>query len=264
MKYFNFLISFLNTWLKAIGINSQKTKITIYNIPRFLYEIRNYNRKLVQSSQQAKRFPIKITQIKPCLADYNAQAGTYGSYFHQDLWAAKKIYKKQPSKHVDIGSRIDGFISHLLVFTKVIEIDIRYLESKVEGLEFLQSNATDLEIFEDNSVDSISSLHVAEHFGLGRYGDNLDPDACFIFMKNLQRVLSRNGTLLFAVPIGQDSLYFNANRKFHPQTILSNFDKLKLVSSAAVSKKDTLIENLSIKEMATNKYRLGLFEFTKL
>jgi len=39
-----------------------------------------------------------------------------GHYFHQDLLVAGKIFKNNPIKHVDIGSRMDGFIAHVASF----------------------------------------------------------------------------------------------------------------------------------------------------
>ena len=223
-----------------------------------------YIKRLKNSSKISKKsFDLKLTRLKPVLNDYKEESGEFGAYFHQDLWAAQKVFKKLPKRHVDIGSRIDGFVSHLLVFTKVIEIDIRPLNSKTEGLTFVQSDATKLDLFDDNSIESLSSLHVAEHFGLGRYGDKVDPDACFTFMKTLQRVLSPNGTLLFSVPISEDVLFFNANRKFHPQTIVETFNELKLISASAISKTDYLEKNISIEKMSENQFRVGLFEFKK-
>ena len=55
-------------------------------------------------------------------------------YFIQDIWAAQRIYKKKPNEHIDIGSRVDGFVSHLMVFMKVKVIDIRPLSSKNKNL----------------------------------------------------------------------------------------------------------------------------------
>ena len=263
-KYFYFFFNFLNTWKKALNINEKKILIAIYNLPRFFYELYLYKKKLKNSSKISKKsFDVKLTTLKPILNDWNEESGEFGSYFHQDLWAAQKVFKKSPQKHVDIGSRIDGFVSHLLVFTEVIEIDIRPLNSRTEGLTFIQSDATKLDSFDDDSIESLSSLHVAEHFGLGRYGDKVDPDACFTFMKTLQRVLSPNGTLLFSVPIGEDVLFFNANRKFHPQTIIETFNELELISASAISKNDRLEKNISIEKMSENQFRVGLFEFKK-
>jgi hypothetical protein len=81
---------------------------------------------------------------------------------------SKKNYEIKPEKHIDIGSSIDGFISHLLVFMPRVDVvDIRALHSTVPELHFVQDDATHLTNFADCSLESISSLHAAEHFGLG-------------------------------------------------------------------------------------------------
>ena len=97
-------------------------------------------------------------------------------YFLQDIYIAKKIIKNNISNHYDIGSRVDGFISHLLSSDiNVHMIDIRPLPFEIDNLNFIEGNATDLSNIKDNSLNSLSSLHAVEHFGLGRYGDPVDP-----------------------------------------------------------------------------------------
>ena len=49
-------------------------------------------------------------------------------------------------------------------------------------------DATKLENMEDNSISSISSLCALEHFGLGRYGDEVNPEGCFEAFDAIQRV----------------------------------------------------------------------------
>src|SRR5258708_35341646 len=49
------------------------------------------------------------------------------SVFHQDLWAARMVFEQRPSRHVDVGSRIDGFVAHVLPFMLVTVVDIRPL-----------------------------------------------------------------------------------------------------------------------------------------
>ena len=67
--------------------------------------------------------------------------------------------KKHPEQHYDIGSRVDGFISHLLSFRRNINlIDIRPLERNVDGLNFIHSGATSLNNISDNSIESLSAL----------------------------------------------------------------------------------------------------------
>jgi hypothetical protein len=84
----------------------------------------------------------------------------------------------------------------------VTVIDIRPLTSTVEGLTFMQADATDLAGIQDDSVESLSSLHAVEHFGLGRYGDPVEPDACFRAMQALVRVLQPAAGSISLCPSG--------------------------------------------------------------
>lgn len=142
-------------------------------------------------------------------------------------------------------------------------MDIRPLDSSISGLTFLQDDATDMLKVRTDSVESLSSLHVAEHFGLGRYGDPIDPAACFRFMASLQRVLSPGGTLYFSVPIGRERVEFNANRVFAPGTILKNFPVLRLISFSYVGDDGNLYEDRDPADLPESELACGLFEFTK-
>ncbi len=71
-------------------------------------------------------------------------------------------------------------------------------------------------------ADSISCLHAIEHFGLGRYGDPIDPLGHQKGFLNLVSMLEDGGTLYMSFPIGrQNEVHFNAHRVFHPKDILS-------------------------------------------
>jgi SAM-dependent methyltransferase len=181
-----------------------------------------------------------------------------------DIWAARKIYDRRPAAHTDIGSRIDGFISHLLVFMPVTVIDIRALDSDIEGLRFISDDATNLAGFQDKSIDSLSCLHAAEHFGLGRYSDPIDPDACFKLINSLQRVLSKGGRLYFAVPIGRERVEFNAHRVFFARTIVEAFGELSLLSFSTVDDMGKFHKDANLEETDGMNYGCGLFEFTRL
>jgi SAM-dependent methyltransferase len=159
-------------------------------------------------------FPINDSY--PCLDDRLDSSGVAnGPYFHQDLYVAKQIFLQNPSKHVDIGSRIDGFVAHVAVFKKIEVIDIRHLESKVGNIEFKQADLmTDISKYE-NYCNSVSSLHVIEHFGLGRYGDTLDPMGHKRGFENIAKILKKGGIFYFSVPMGVQRIEFNAHRIFN-------------------------------------------------
>lgn len=241
------------------GFHPRVLARTLKNLPLFLKDVRQY-----RQMNPPEEFQIRRRDLFPILTDRTASAGyTADHYFHQDLWAARKIYERNPREHVDVGSRIDGFIAHLLTFRSVTVIDIRPLESKIRGLTFLHDDATEMEKIVTGSIESLSSLHVAEHFGLGRYGDPVDPYACFRFMASLQRVLAPTGTLYFSVPVGRERVEFNAHRVFAPQTILRNFSRLKLVSFSFIADDGCLYEDQDPLTIPPSELACGLFEFTK-
>lgn len=169
--------------------------------------------------------------------DRYSNAGTIGSYFWQDLWASRLLYEKKPQMHYDIGSRVDGFIAHLLTFGQpVTQIDIRPLDVRVENFYFVQADATNLDGIQDQSIDSLSALCSLEHFGLGRYGDPIDPEACFKCFEAIQRKMKKGGIVYLSVPIGKEHLEFNAHRVFYPQTIVDAFNQMSLVEFSSCYK----------------------------
>ncbi len=241
------------------GFQPQVLVRSLQAIPGFLKDMRRYNRL-----NRAAGFKITFRDLFPILTDRRAGAGQAGGhYFHQDLWAAKKIYQMRPGEHIDVGSRIDGFIAHLLVFMPVTIVDIRPLKSELSGVTFFQDDATELARMESNTVASLSSLNVAEHFGLGRYSDPIDPDACFRFMSALQRVLRPGGRLYFAVPVGRERVEFNAHRVFAPKTILERFSTLQLISFSFVGDDGKLYEDRAPLDLPPSEMACGLFEFAK-
>jgi hypothetical protein len=228
-------------------------------LPAYISDWRRYSQL-----RPSQAFRLRIRDAFPILTDRGASAGlASGHYFHQDLWAAKKIVQKHPKEHIDIGSRIDGFVAHLLPSMPVTIIDIRPLVSNIENLTVIQDDATALSKLATNSVGSISSLHVAEHFGLGRYSDEIDPEACFKFIQSLQRVLAPTGRLYFSVPVGRERVAFNAHRIFAPATIIGQFSDLHLVSFSLVGDDGELYENIDPFKIPPSSFACGLFEFTK-
>lgn len=245
---------------RPLGMHPLPQPEAVRGLPRFIRDWKAYN-TLVHADSP---FAIRPHDWMPILTEWTEQAGISDpSYFHQDLWAARRIYLRSPASHVDVGSRIDGFIAHLLTFMPVTVVDIRELHSTVSGLDFIRSNATSLGEFSDESLESLSSLHAVEHFGLGRYGDPVDPHAPFMAMESLARVLAPAGFLYFSVPVGRERLLFNAHRIFAPGTIVSALDGLELLSFSAVSDDGVLLEDIEPAAASTFEYGCGLFEFTK-
>jgi len=253
------LKSFLNKQAYVTGFQPAILVKSLLAVPTYLRDMRAY-----RSMNDLISFRFTMRDAFPILTDMNSGAGTVGGhYFHQDLWAARKIFAARPAEHFDIGSRMDGFIAHLLVFMPVTAVDIRPLTSEIEGLNFFQDDASELRNLADNSVGSLSTLHTAEHFGLGRYTDPIDPLSCFKFMASLQRVLAPGGRLYFSVPVGRERVEFNAHRVFDPATILRSFPRLDLISFSFVGDDDLFYQDRDPLKLPTSEMACGLFEFTK-
>jgi hypothetical protein len=190
---------------------------------------KKYKKRLAKNkfADQRKEFESRggeVTHEYKILSDWEDQAGTAkGHYFHQDLLVAQFIYQNKPNRHIDIGSRIDGFVAHVAAFRAIEVMDVRALEPVGHpNITFLQADLMQ-EMSEHQSItDSISCLHALEHFGLGRYGDPLDPEGHHKGFVNLIKMLQSGGSLYVSFPIGrQNEVHFNAHRVFHPRDILN-------------------------------------------
>jgi SAM-dependent methyltransferase len=166
----------------------------------------------------------KITHSFPIFGDYSEGAGVArGHYFHQDLLVAGFINDQKPTKHLDIGSRIDGFVAHVAAFRPIEIIDIRHLPpTNHPNISFLRADFMANDIEDVGRADSISCLHAIEHFGLGRYSDAIDPNGHLRAFKNLLKILNPGGFLYISFPIGKkNEVHFNAHRVFAPLDIFS-------------------------------------------
>jgi len=206
----------------------------------------------------------------PILSERFEEGGTMrGHYFHQDLFVAKQIFNAAPEKHVDVGSRTDGFVAHLAVFRKVEVLDIRKLNSSVENVSFRKADLMKLPKNMLNYCDSISSLHAIEHFGLGRYGDPIDYFGHLKAIKNITKMLKVGGTFYFSVPIGEQRIEFNAHRVFSIDYLVGLFsEKYTIKTFSYVDDNGDLYKNttLDAEKIKVNygcSWGCGIFELVK-
>lgn len=197
----------------------------------------------------------------PILGENTATTNVDRHYFYQAVWAAKHIFNRRPAEHIDVGSQAI-FVGLLTPFTTVKFVDIRPLDISIGNLENTRGSVLSLP-FPNSSVKSLSCLHVTEHIGLGRYGDNLDPDGAKKACRELARILAPGGQLYFSVPIGKERVEFNAHRIFNAPTILKYFNDLKLVEFSAINDRGEFVENVPINSFSEAKFSCGLFHFTK-
>jgi SAM-dependent methyltransferase len=259
------LIQYLIYWASNFG----------WDIPKFLASRRfpGVLKEFFILRRQNKRagagWKIKFTM--PSLYDMYENSGiASGHYFHQDLLVAQKIYQRKPSKHVDVGSRVETFVAHVATFRHIEVLDIRPLVSKTENIAFRQC---DLMRLPDDLVeycDSVSCLHALEHFGLGRYGDSVDIDGHLKGFDSLHKILKPHGVLYLSFPVGTERIEFNAHRVFAIQTPLEwAKGRFELIGFSYVDDQGDLHKDQSIDTtaIATNlnlHYGCGIYEFRKI
>lgn len=171
-------------------------------------------RKQWYVSTESKSFP--LGENWPVFGE-DADAGgvASGAYFHQDLFVARQIFDRRPSRHIDVGSRVDGFVAHVATYRSIDVIDIRPISSTAEGINFIHGDLMKLGPEWVGVADSVSCLHALEHLGLGRYGDSLEPDGWRLGLAALTNILSPLGILYLSVPASnRQRVEFNAHRIF--------------------------------------------------
>lgn len=199
--------------------------------------------------------------LYPCLHEKTATTSFDTHYFYQDIWAFGKIVRSKAPGHVDIGSKVD-YVGFLTTVTNVTFIDIRPLSARLDNLTNLPGSILAIPS-PDGSISSLSCLHVAEHIGLGRYGDPLDPLGTAKACAELRRVLAPGGNLYFGLPVGKPRVCFNAHRIHSTGQILRYFEGLTLLEFSFVDDGGGFTVNADMAVADSAKYGCGLFHFTK-
>jgi hypothetical protein len=171
---------------------------------------------------------------------------------------------------LDIGSRIDGFVAQVASFRSIEVLDIRPNPYEIPNIFFKQVDLmSDSNLFE-NYCDSISCLPTLEHFGLGRYGDPIDPDGWKIGIKNISKILKVSGIIYLSVPIGKDYIYFNAHRVFDLDKLLKELntnnltlDSVYYIEAGLPGVKGGTLNSIR-KKLESCEYLLGIFICKKI
>ena len=247
-------------WARQVGVTlvelglDLRRWLALGQAPRFLADRRRF-----------LRAGGRIDHLAPMLSDYLDQAGAArGHYFHQDLLVATLINRAAPRRHIDVGSRVDGFVAHVAAFRPIEVMDIRPLALVHDRISVLQRDLMAGGADINGITDSLSCLHALEHFGLGRYGDPIDPDGHLKGFAALHAMLEPGGTLYLSFPIGEPGVHFNAHRVFAPGEVLGwlpgAFD---LIRFDFVDDAGDLHADAAVGEVPALEYGCGIYTLCK-
>lgn len=235
-------------------------RITAYK--KYLFD---YLKFVKLATGQKKRFTLNFKDRRPCLKDNMGNTPFDRHYVFHTAWAARLLAGSMPLSHVDISSSLH-FCTIVSAFIPVEFYDFRPAELNLLGLTSKSADILALP-FADNSISSLSCMHVVEHIGLGRYGDQVDPDGDIKAISELKRVLAIGGGLLFVVPVGKPVIMFNAHRVYSYDQIVSYFAELKLEEYALIPDSPStggLIQNATKEMTDKQRYGCGCFYFKKV
>jgi hypothetical protein len=124
--------------LRLAGFQPSVLWTNLREMPGYLKDYANFKKQFKEQNK------FKKISHYPVLTDKSEAGGELsGIYFHQDLLAARRIFQNNPHKHVDIGSRTDGFVAHVATFRAIEIFDIRNIKSTVQNIIFKQADLMD-------------------------------------------------------------------------------------------------------------------------
>ncbi len=233
-------------------------------IVRYISFIRDFLQFKKAMGPKYTRFQLQWKQRFPMLHEKRGDTSFDPHYIYHSAWAARALASIKPKKHIDISSSL-YFNTIASAFIPIEFYEYNPVDLTLSNFEVKKGDVTRLP-FEDNTIPSISCMHVVEHIGLGRYGDKLSPDGDLKAMNELTRVLAKKGSLLFVVPVGKSEIRFNAHRVYSYDQIIDSFNQLNLVEFAFISENNpgsTLVHNPEKEFTKNENYGCGCFWFKK-
>jgi len=216
-----------------------------------------------RSAEERPNLCVKVEDRCFYLNDKTSTTPFDAHYLYHTSWAARQLRFINPKEHVDISSSL-YFVGLASAIVPITHYDYRPPEFEIDGVTCKAGDLMALP-FADDSVESLSCMHVIEHIGLGRYGDPLDPCGDQKAAAELQRVLAPGGHFLFVTPVGRPRVCFNAHRIYSFEMVIKLFPGLKLEEWALVKDDPSagLVPKPTPDVIDAQSYGCGCFRFSK-
>jgi len=213
-KMLNLLARTAYQSLEDIGIQPLKL-IGLRGLPAFLRDLATF----LWLSKSVQDVTSPSLQLAPIFSDrYSAAGASHSLYFLQDIIFSSHILSLPIRSHLDVGSRIDGFVAQIACSRPIDVLDIRPAQlAYTPNLRFIQGDILSPPSCLSQQYELVSSLHALEHVGLGRYGDPIAPDGFEMALANLSSFVAPGGDLMISLPVAEmkyNLLQFNSQRLF--------------------------------------------------
>lgn len=143
------------------------------------------------------------------------------------------------NKSIAVIGSITPWIEAILLNNGATNITtVEYNVPIIENHPYLKAIHYDEFVNSNTKYDYIFSYSSIEHCGLGRYGDPLNPNGDIEAMNVMYEKLER--VLYLAIPVGQDSLVWNAHRIYGSKRLEKLFEKFEEIRWIGHSKEDVL------------------------
>jgi hypothetical protein len=129
--------------------------------------------------------------------------------FH--LYEALKAFPIKTKSTVVMGSQSPWYESIALAYGASSVLTIEYQPIRSEH-PLIKAITPEQLVKSSSRFDVGFSISSFEHDGLGRYGDPVVPNADLMAMQQMRSILKPGGLLFLAVPVGIDTLVWNAHR----------------------------------------------------
>lgn len=185
-------------------------------MPKYLAEFLAF-----KADAASKGEVLNVKNTYPVFVDYSG-ATINRHYWFQDIHVASQVIELSRANpnhlHIDIGSRIEGFITSLisakvkLIFGEINLPKVKFANAEIRFID-LQSMSKEQFI----GAGSVSCLHVIEHLGLGKYGDAINSQGHLQVLDDFFRVMPAGVPLFISFPTSSlPGITFNAGRDLDP------------------------------------------------
>ncbi|MFZ6024746.1 MAG: DUF268 domain-containing protein [Bacteroidota bacterium] len=248
-----------NAYLILSGILVQ-----VIRSPKLILSVFSEVNYYIKTARAFKKADTEIQKYETLPIFFQRRESTYDRhYVLQAYWASSIIKKNAPNLtyHADVSSNV-SYVVQLSAFIPIHFVEYNPPKLELPSITLIKGDVVHLP-FEDETIKSISCMHVLEHIGLGRYGDPIDPLGMKKACRELTRVLAKGGNLLVSFPVGKPKVVLNAHRVLHPVKILEYFPGLRLQTFAMVGDVGGLKVDCNPEEAADMNFACGMYSFIK-